>query len=189
MNYQRLQNTYDFSVLTKYHHYRPALTHMHPHNVDESKEVEKRLKNMSDKELKMFKESDKHFTNMFGKIVGEDPKKLDIFLNKTINPYIISIKGSINRARPFQVNNFIENNRIFSTTVHTPAFPAGHTMQSLFLAKNLARLYPDKEDELLELAELIGQARIAAGHHYPSDHKYGKWLINNIYIDTLENLT
>ena len=43
----------------------------------------------------MFKESDKHFTNMFGKIVGEDPKKLDIFLNKTINPYIISIKGSI----------------------------------------------------------------------------------------------
>ena len=32
------------------------------------------------------------------------------------------------------------------------------------------------------LAENIGQSRIAAGLHYPSDHLYSKWLLDNNYI-------
>lgn len=162
----------------------------YPDNTEESMIVENRLKNIKRSELHMFHKSDgANFINMFAKLVNENPKKLDNFLSRTIDPHILKIKNSVGRKRPFRFNEFIKKNRIKSTSVFTPSFPSGHTMQTLFLSKNLAKLYPDKKDKLLELAELIGQSRISAGHHYPSDHEYGKWLVNNVYYTILPKLS
>ena len=179
MSYQLLKETY-----TGYNTHKNSLRKLFPNNIEEAKIVENRLRNISEKEKALFLESE-YFTDLFNAITNEPVEKLDLFLVNTINPYILKIKKEINRARPFQVNNYINKNRIKSTTANTAAFPSGHSMQTYFLAKNLALLYPDKANELFQLAENIGQSRIAAGHHYPSDHKYGKWLVDNIYFDKL----
>lgn len=147
-------------------------------NKTEAKVVETRLRRLSDNERLLFVASDANFSTLFATTanVQLDSHQLTQFLNDTINPYITSMKKLHNRARPFQLNNFVREHRIQSHTVHTPSYPSGHSMQSLFLALELARLYPTKKKELIDLAEQIGQSRIAAGHHYPTDHEYGKEL-------------
>jgi hypothetical protein len=187
MSYLLLKETYTTNKINKYGYNtnKKSLANLFPNNIEEAQIVENRLKNITEDEKAIFLESDENYVHLFNSITNEPDEKLDLFLMNTINPHILKIKKKINRARPFQVNNYINKNRIKSTTANTAAFPSGHSMQTYFLAKNLALLYPKKANKLFQLAENIGQSRIAAGHHYPSDHEYGKWLIDNIYFNKL----
>lgn len=151
---------------------------MNKRNKTEAKLVEKRLRRITDEERQLFNTSDEGLVHILAATADLqlDPQSLILFLENTINPYITSLKMFFNRARPWKLSNFIKDNRLESRTVFTASYPSGHSTQSMFLAFELARLYPDKKNELIALADKIGQSRIAAGHHYPTDHEKGKVL-------------
>ena len=167
--------------MKKYYPDLPTLPDLYPNNSTETQIVKNRLRNITPQEKYMFQLSDLGLEKIFASLAQKNTQDIQDLLQNTINPHILSIKDEINRARPYQFDQWIKDNRLPSDTVHTPAFPAGHTMQSLFLAKILSREYPKKSQLFHDVAEAIGQSRIAAGHHFPSDHEYGKWLINYLF--------
>ena len=94
----------------------------------------------------------------------------------------IRLKYKFNRPRPFQLGPVlgIDVTKYQSTTAKTPAFPSGHTTQSVLVACVLSEKYPELKDKLMKVADKVSLSRVVGGHHYPSDIKYGellgKWL-------------
>ncbi len=58
-------------------------------------------------------------------------------------------------------------------TPRHPAFPSGHSTTYAAAAEVLAFFLPDVRGELVMLADNAGVARLWAGVHYRSDHRYG----------------
>ena len=94
----------------------------------------------------------------------------------------IRLKYKFNRPRPFQLGPVlgIDVTKYQSSTAKTPAFPSGHTTQSVLVACVLGEKYPELKEELMKVADKVSLSRVVGGHHYPSDIKYGellgKWL-------------
>ena len=94
----------------------------------------------------------------------------------------IRLKYKFNRPRPFQLGPVlgIDVTKYQSSTAKTPAFPSGHTTQSVLVACVLGDKYPELKEELMKVADKVSLSRVVGGHHYPSDIKYGemlgKWL-------------
>ena len=94
----------------------------------------------------------------------------------------IRLKYKFNRPRPFQLGPVlgIDVTKYQSTTAKTPAFPSGHTTQSVLVACVLSEKYPELKDKLMKVADKVSLSRVVGGHHYPSDIEYGellgKWL-------------
>ena len=63
------------------------------------------------------------------------------------------------------------------------SFPSGHTTIAYFLSGILSKYMPKAYDDLLTLAELIGQSRIENGVHFPTDVAYGK-LVGEMLSDS-----
>ena len=59
---------------------------------------------------------------------------------------------------------------------NSPAYPSGHTSESLVLAEVLGMLDPDKRPALRVRAAAIARHRIEAGVHYPCDIEGGRML-------------
>tara|TARA_A100001011_G_scaffold400833_1_gene519566 strand:- start:3785 stop:4291 length:507 start_codon:yes stop_codon:yes gene_type:complete len=160
---------------------RKTLTYLYPNNIEESKLVLERMKKMTKREMEIFLNSDYNLEELFTEIIPVSKLEIKNELIK-IEDQILSLKNEINRARPWQVNNEIKDKVLYTKTANTPSFPSGHSLQSYYLALLYSKKYPSKRQELLNLTEKIGQSRISAGLHYPSDHLYSKWLIDNNYI-------
>ena len=94
----------------------------------------------------------------------------------------IRLKYKFNRPRPFQLGPVlgIDVTKYQSSTAKTPAFPSGHTTQSVLVACVLSEKYPELKEKLMKVADKVSLSRVVGGHHYPSDIKYGellgKWL-------------
>ena len=94
----------------------------------------------------------------------------------------IRLKYKFNRPRPFQLGPVlgIDVTKYQSTTAKTPAFPSGHTTQSVLVACVLSEKYPELKEKLMKVADKVSLSRVVGGHHYPSDIEYGellgKWL-------------
>jgi hypothetical protein len=151
----------------------------------EAKIVEKRLRNINKQEREIFEKSDNDIALLFFNLLkptGIKKKTIEkILLNaEFLNTYILELKEHFSRLRPWHVNKFINKNKLKSITENTWSYPSGHTMQSYYLAHILSKQYPNYSKELHDLAEKIGQSRIAAGLHFPSDHDYGKNLIKSM---------
>ena len=120
---------------------------------------------------------------MMLKIVGEkmeDRKKLI----EDIDIHIIKLKMKYGRPRPYEISDEIES---VTSTDDTPSFPSGHATESYALAKILGKEYPDKQEELNDMAEKISMSRIQMGNHFPSDVETGKKvgaLIADAYLDS-----
>jgi acid phosphatase (class A) len=56
------------------------------------------------------------------------------------------------------------------------SYPSGHSMGSYTLAVVLGAVFPEKAQALLDRARQIGQSRVDAGVHYPSDIAEGEVL-------------
>lgn len=86
-------------------------------------------------------------------------------------------KNKHQHPRPEQVVEKMEMNvKIMkkpSDSMNSPAYPSGHSLQSRLVAEYYAEQYPKHKNGLIEAAEQCGEGRIAAGWHYPSDHKHG----------------
>ena len=90
----------------------------------------------------------------------------------------IRLKYKFNRPRPFQLGPVlgIDVTKYQSTTAKTPAFPSGHTTQSVLVACVLGEKYPELKEKLMKTADKVSLSRVVGGHHYPSDIEYGKKL-------------
>ena len=90
----------------------------------------------------------------------------------------IRLKYKFNRPRPFQLGPVlgIDVTKYQSSTAKTPAFPSGHTTQSVLVACVLSEKYPELKEKLMKVADKVSLSRVVGGHHYPSDIEYGKLL-------------
>jgi hypothetical protein len=148
----------------------------YPNNREESKVVVQRARNRTQNETRVFLASDDNLVHLFHNILkfeNENLKNIENIKNSK-NILILFLKYLVfNRTRPDVPAGLI----IPSNTTHTPAMPSGHTFQAFLVAKHYAKKYPHHAQELFDLAEAIGQSRIAAGWHYPSDHEMAKNIV------------
>lgn len=86
--------------------------------------------------------------------------------NRRLKDYFQRTRPS---ARNALINPCVKPNSSF-------AYPSGHTTIAFFWANVLAKIYPDKEAQLLERAGEIAFNRIISGVHHPSDIVAGQKL-------------
>lgn len=139
---------------------------------------------------KLEQKYDDDFLHAFKKVVKKAGHEWDQAyfkaLIKEVASITIRLKYKFNRPRPFQLGKVLGINvtKYSSSTANTPAFPSGHTTQSVVVAHVLSDKYPELKDDLMKVADKISLSRLVGGHHYPSDVEYGKqlgkWLSGHI---------
>ena len=147
-----------------------------PCNKPEALEVLNRVENRSAREYKLFFESDPGVHKTFVRILPGVSEKEIRYISTKQNIFLFFLKYLINRPRPYQVIPAIGDTMLQSFTGATPSYPAGHAYQGFITAKHYANLFPELADTLYQAAEDIGQSRVAAGIHFPSDHAISKQL-------------
>lgn len=170
-------NIFSNNTVVKYKWYLPTLSHMYPNSLIEVEKVVKETINRSQEDIDFFYFTDKSVVPAFIKIFPEISEKElnNISLSQIFK--IKYLKDTINRPRPYQLSNNIK--LLKSKTANTPAFPAGHAAQAYILANYLQKIYPEKKDIILKIAERCNDCRIKAGLHYPSDGEYSKMIFYN----------
>ena len=139
---------------------------------------------------KLEQKYDDMFLDDFGRVIKKAGHDFDVEkckrLVKEAASITIRLKYKYNRPRPFQLESFlgIDVTKYSSSTAKTPAFPSGHSAQSMLVALYLGDKYPDLKDKLIGVAKDISLSRLVGGHHFPSDIKYGemlgKWMHSNL---------
>jgi acid phosphatase (class A) len=139
---------------------------------------------------KLEEKYDDDFLHGFQKIVEKAGHKWDSVyfkaLVKEAASITIRLKYKYNRPRPFQLGKVlgIEVTKYSSSTAKTPAFPSGHTTQSVLVAHVLSDQYPDLKEDFIKVSDKISLSRLVGGHHYLSDIEYGKklgkWLHSHV---------
>lgn len=82
-------------------------------------------------------------------------------------------KDEFGRKRPFMVNPDVHP---CVTTETTPSFPSGHSTRAVVWAYILADMFPEHREALLARAYQIGDDRVLAGMHFPTDVEAGRVL-------------
>ena len=128
----------------------------------------------------------KTFKNLFNNRTRKFPDKLVQDLITESQPVILKIKDYHNRKRPNELAKVYNIDLSYHDmkSAKTPAFPSGHSAQSMLVALVLTDLYPEMEKELMQAAQNISKSRILARVHYESDkivgEKLGKSLFNHL---------
>ena len=107
-------------------------------------------------------------------------KMLADILNQVVPDYD-AIKALYNVPRPFVTNDEVKP-PIDARPV--ASYPSGHATRAIVYARILGEIFPDKKDELMDLALQIGYGRVIAGVHYPMDVVSGQKL-GNAYADVI----
>ena len=91
-------------------------------------------------------------------------------------PVLLQLKRLYNRPRPYQLATYMEPgfHAMTSTSVHTPAYPSGHSAQTILAALLLSDMHPAHRDAFMALAQEVGVHRMVGGFHFPSDVVYGE---------------
>ena len=89
---------------------------------------------------------------------------------------LLQLKRLYNRPRPYQLAAYMEPgfHPLSSTSVHTPAYPSGHSAQVVLAALLLSDMHPAHREAFMALAKEVGQHRMVGGFHFPSDVAYGE---------------
>ncbi len=67
------------------------------------------------------------------------------------------------------------------------SYPSGHAARGFLMALILASLDPDRKSEVIARGKLIGDDRVMAGVHFPSDITAGETLAGVIYAKLMAN--
>ncbi|WP_306144974.1 phosphatase PAP2 family protein [Roseibium sp. MMSF_3412] len=92
-----------------------------------------------------------------------------------------AVKGVYDYPRPFEINSAVE---LLGDARPVASYPSGHSIRAIVYARLLAEVFPEKTDELLDLATRIGHGRVVAGVHYPMDVSEGQKL-GHAYADAI----
>lgn len=95
---------------------------------------------------------------------------------------IFLLKYHYQRPRPLQLayQYAINLYPYLATDANSPAYPSGHAFDSYNVAFLLAKRYPEKAMQLVDMAEKITMSRIKGGVHYPSDSIISKMLTREL---------
>ena len=98
---------------------------------------------------------------------------------------ILSLKYYYNRPRPKQVADYLEMDLPTTTleSMHTPSYPSGHSIQGIFIAKVLSKMYPKHKKQLMEIGKMVSNSRLMARAHYPSDTKLGEKIGELLFLN------
>lgn len=109
-------------------------------------------------------------------------------LRKLLASIINEVRGDYDRlkAEYDYPRPFVANEAVKPATNSRPvgSYPSGHATRSVVYARILGEIFPDKKDELMQLALQIGYGRVIAGVHYPMDVLAGQRL-GNAYSDVI----
>ncbi|HEY1684220.1 MAG TPA: phosphatase PAP2 family protein [Tepidisphaeraceae bacterium] len=94
------------------------------------------------------------------------------------------LKHQWNRQRPY-----VADTRINPCVAleKSSSYPSGHAERGIIWATILSQIYPDKRELLMAAGQQLGQNRILAGVHYPSDVAAGQKLGAAIAAKLLAN--
>ena len=111
--------------------------------------------------------------------VEEYDKKVAAKLIKDSAPVILELKKHFNRPRPKKLDKKLPNYEMSS--MKTPSYPSGHSVQGTLIAKVLGDKYPKTKSAFVKTGENISYSRRVARAHYKSDSKMGEQLGNSMY--------
>ena len=97
---------------------------------------------------------------------------------------ILSLKRFYNRPRPKVLADKLDIGFSFFPlkTAETPSYPSGHATHGRLVAKLVADEVPfQHRADILRLGDDIGEGRMVAGAHYPSDTEFGHRLGDELY--------
>lgn len=99
-------------------------------------------------------------------------------LTKEVLPIIYFHKKYFNSLRPKDLARKynVDFKCDYIKSAQSPSYPSGHAAQAHYIALMLSNLYPELKEGLAELANMISQARLDRGVHFPSDIIAGKLL-------------
>lgn len=139
-----------------------------------SKETLNRSKIDIDNLLQLDLDLDTPFIKLLQKYDITYPDRYIGLFYDIVHPVLINIKSYWNRPRPQQLARLynIDIDTIITDTIHTPAYPSGHTVYSSLVSLIIKDLYPNVSKTALESIVLdTAKARVLQGVHYPSDNK------------------
>ena len=127
--------------------------------------------------------------NRFTPILGDELLNVDgIVLRQTLADIIKQVRTDYDKVkalydlpRPFVVRKEVKP-PIEARDV--ASYPSGHAIRAVVYARILGEIFPDKKDQLMELALQIGYGRAIAGVHYPIDVVAGQ-VLGKAYADTI----
>lgn len=127
--------------------------------------------------------------NRFAPIIGAALFDVDgVVLRQTLAEVINeirddydAIKAKYDLPRPFVVNDQV---RPPLEARPVASYPSGHATRAVVYAVLLGEIFPDKKDELMQLALQIGYGRVIAGVHYPMDISAGQ-VLGKLYADVI----
>jgi hypothetical protein len=92
-------------------------------------------------------------------------------MHDDIIPLIVKLKFSYKRIRPSTLAAYYDLPlyAFESKTADSPAYPSGHTIQSIVYCEVLGNKYPKYYKALMEVAKDITLSRLYMGLHYASD--------------------
>jgi acid phosphatase (class A) len=154
----------------------------------EKKEIEKIISlqaNRSDDDVKRIKYEANLTPFICGDILGKSFNAADLPVTARLLNEIAADTGAItshakhvfNRKRPPLVDARVSP---CLSTDGSSSYPSGHSTYATVFGRVLARLSPENTDKLLARSRQIGDDRVLAGVHFPSDVEAGRVLGNAI---------
>jgi acid phosphatase (class A) len=92
-------------------------------------------------------------------------------------------KDYFHRPRPFMVDTNLANGKLEKSF----SYPSGHSTESMVLALVLADLLPDRRDDIIAHARLMGWHRVQIARHFPTDIYAGRVLAQAIVKQMKKN--
>jgi acid phosphatase (class A) len=100
-----------------------------------------------------------------------------------IAPAIMRLKNSNQRPRPYQVAMYLDVDLHPHQTVsgNSPSWPSGHSCQARMLTLCLSEMYPELQEKLWSIENMVHNSRLIMGIHYPSDLQAGADLADEMF--------
>lgn len=132
--------------------------------------------------------ADKKVIQAFGEYLDKHELEVDLDriekLRKQSSPILLSLKRFYNRPRPNVLAKKLGLDFTFIPlkTAETPSYPSGHATQGRLVAKLVADEVPFKHRaDIIRIGEDLGEGRMIAGVHYPTDTNFGHLLADELY--------
>lgn len=143
---------------------------------------------------KLQKTCDENFNKLFQIFLESKGRTYNIdyydMLIDSLKPIIIKLKEYYGRPRPSALAKSMGIDFLGDEldSAQSPSYPSGHAIQSYVMAKMLSDQFPEHEENLLKIAELVSQSRIDRGVHFPTDIEHGREIAESIHLQIKEGL-
>lgn len=137
---------------------------------------------------------DKRFEKLFQIFLESQRKTYNVeyyeMLIDSLIPIIVKLKEYYGRPRPAELAKSMGINFVGDdlSSAQIPSYPSGHTIQAYVVAHMLSDQFPEHEDSLMKIAELVSQSRIDRGVHFPTDIEHGREIAESIYSQIKEGM-